>query len=111
MGVVISRNVQQLHIRTQLSARSEELPMCQISMDISQNQSLTQSSEFQPLIHTLHLGAICLRKIRRIVLFKKRLKPPKGYKRDSMMNLKMYLDYTNALEYLMSISWLQHLCL
>ena len=80
---------------------SEELPMCLISMDISQNQSLTQSSEFQALMRTLHMGAICLGKLRRTVLFKKILKPSKGNKRDSVMNLKTYSDYTNALQYLL----------
>src|SRR6218665_3016586 len=94
---------------------SEELPMCLISMDISQNRSLTQSHELPPstiqapvnklvsltwllwalrsfrsftlhyIIHTLLLGAICLRKVRRTVLLKKILKPSKRYKHDSIV--------------------------
>ena len=51
--------------------RSVRLPMrLLISLDISQNQSLTQSSEFQ-YIRTLQLGAICLHKVLRTVLFKR----------------------------------------
>jgi len=75
---------------------SEELPICSMSMNNSQKQSLTRSSEFQ-YIHigpTLHLGTICFLE----VLFKRILNPSRGCKRDSMMNLKMYSDYTNALQ-------------
>src|SRR6218665_3993290 len=79
----------------QVSAETAvKLPKCLISMGMSQNQSLTQSSEFQTPIglRTLHLDAILyLRKIRKEVLFK--IKPTRDCKRGSMMNFKMYSEY------------------